>query len=453
MKNVLYFLLVLVIGMASCDDNQNGRPNNGVPFISKVEPSSGRVGNNVSIVGGNFSKNPQENHVFFNGIKAEIHVGIDEEMIVRVPAGATTGTISVLVPGHDTVHGPEFMIEEFLKPVVYWNTAERIYKTTFNDEGAPLSKQLFNAGGMSVDMRGLEVDQEDSTLYVLDNGSGTGSFIRKLDLRGNGALEIVYDHQVEPVLQNQEAGTYPQLIRIVLDLQERSLYVTDTHGRILKGKMDGSAPLEILYDDQVISGADDSEVPWGLELVLGGDYVYWIDFRLHELRRISRTTPGDPEILFDDQDGLMVPIDVVIDEQRNCLYITDNPPTENGVNMDCIWKGNLDGSASLQKIFQGDGEVYNPVAGIALDVENNYLYWVTVLRDQEQTRQIVRANMGSATPHPDVLLNDLKPSEGKTPVHFTLGFESQDGFNGGRVSSSGHGNGRSYAGRPARTGN
>ena len=72
------------------------------PQIAKFTPSSGPVGDTVSISGVSLS---QTTGVTFNGTSATFTVQSDKSITATVPAGATTGTIAITSPG-GTVTSP-----------------------------------------------------------------------------------------------------------------------------------------------------------------------------------------------------------------------------------------------------------------------------------------------------------------------------------------------------------
>ncbi|MEM9339181.1 MAG: IPT/TIG domain-containing protein [Bacteroidota bacterium] len=67
------------------------------PTITGFQPTSGTPGTLVNISGTNFSTTPGENKVFFDGVAATIFSENGNTLLVRVPANAATGTISVQV--------------------------------------------------------------------------------------------------------------------------------------------------------------------------------------------------------------------------------------------------------------------------------------------------------------------------------------------------------------------
>ena len=65
------------------------------PAISSFSPLIGSVGNTVTLTGTNFDPTPANNIVKFNGIAAVVTASTSTSITTTVPAGATTGTITV----------------------------------------------------------------------------------------------------------------------------------------------------------------------------------------------------------------------------------------------------------------------------------------------------------------------------------------------------------------------
>ncbi|MNX92588.1 IPT/TIG domain protein [compost metagenome] len=66
-----------------------------VPGISAVVPPAAAIGATVTLQGSNFDAEPANNTVFFNGVPAIPATGSVTQLVVTVPAGATTGPVSV----------------------------------------------------------------------------------------------------------------------------------------------------------------------------------------------------------------------------------------------------------------------------------------------------------------------------------------------------------------------
>src|SRR4029079_1319967 len=69
------------------------------PVINSFSPVSGTIGTVVTIEGANFNSTPQNNIVYFGGVKANITSATSNRLIVTVPAGANYQSISVATGG------------------------------------------------------------------------------------------------------------------------------------------------------------------------------------------------------------------------------------------------------------------------------------------------------------------------------------------------------------------
>src|SRR2546423_9374903 len=78
--------------------------------IFQFTPSSGPVGTTVTIYGTGFSATPSSNTVKFNGTTTTVHTASTTVLTANVPAGATTGTISVTVSGTTATSAAAFTV-------------------------------------------------------------------------------------------------------------------------------------------------------------------------------------------------------------------------------------------------------------------------------------------------------------------------------------------------------
>lgn len=70
-----------------------------IPTITSIDPTSGKVGETVTITGTDFSTTPEDNEVRFNGVQASVTASTATTITTIVPAGATTGNITVTRDG------------------------------------------------------------------------------------------------------------------------------------------------------------------------------------------------------------------------------------------------------------------------------------------------------------------------------------------------------------------
>jgi YD repeat-containing protein len=78
--------------------------------IFQFTPSSGPVGTTVTIYGTGFSATPSSNTVKFNGTTTTVLTASTTVLTANVPAGATTGTISVTVSGNTATSSATFTV-------------------------------------------------------------------------------------------------------------------------------------------------------------------------------------------------------------------------------------------------------------------------------------------------------------------------------------------------------
>ena len=100
----------------------NGSANT-VPTISGFAAASGAVGANITVDGTNFI-NPSA--VRFNGVSATFTVNSTTQIVATVPAGATTGPITVTTPSGTATSASNFVVSGSTPPTVQFSSASYI---------------------------------------------------------------------------------------------------------------------------------------------------------------------------------------------------------------------------------------------------------------------------------------------------------------------------------------
>jgi pectate lyase len=80
------------------------------PSIASFSPTSGSVGASVTLYGANFSSQANSNGVKFNGTSALVTASSATALTVTVPAGASTGPITVTVGGKTATSASDFTV-------------------------------------------------------------------------------------------------------------------------------------------------------------------------------------------------------------------------------------------------------------------------------------------------------------------------------------------------------
>ena len=94
------------------------------PTITTFSPTSGAVGNSVTITGTNFSSTLTSNTVKFNGVTATLNSGTTTQLVAVVPSGATTGKLSVTTSAGTVNSSSDFTISTPPPSTVYDSTAD-----------------------------------------------------------------------------------------------------------------------------------------------------------------------------------------------------------------------------------------------------------------------------------------------------------------------------------------
>ncbi|WP_246000443.1 DUF7619 domain-containing protein [Pontibacter diazotrophicus] len=111
------------------------------PTIAGFTPAAGRFGAEVSITGSKFSENKSSNKVYVNGVQAEVLEGDATTLKVRVPVGASTGTLSVVTEHAGASSKAAFVV--YQPPVVSgFSPAEGVVGAEVTLQGNYLSSEL-----------------------------------------------------------------------------------------------------------------------------------------------------------------------------------------------------------------------------------------------------------------------------------------------------------------------
>jgi hypothetical protein len=136
-KSKQYILLLisgLFLGLAACKNDETPVTPDTVLAVTSLTPASGLAGTKVVITGTKFDAIAANNKVLFNTIPATVTTATATSLEVTVPAGATTGAVSVTVAGKTATSASPFTISDRTTVEVKGNistntnwTADKIY--------------------------------------------------------------------------------------------------------------------------------------------------------------------------------------------------------------------------------------------------------------------------------------------------------------------------------------
>ncbi|ARK10831.1 IPT/TIG domain-containing protein [Fibrella sp. ES10-3-2-2] len=176
--NKLAYTLLVIFGLGTaftaCKNDDQPAP---VLSITNVSPTSAPVNSTVVISGTQFSATPASNTVTFGGnAVAEIVTASTTQLVVRVPANAQAGAISVAIPGQKVASTQTFSIGT--RPVI-----EKTGNITANETWSPDNIYL---------LRGFTYVKSGVTLTILPGTviKGTAGDQDPLGLNKGGTLIV-----------------------------------------------------------------------------------------------------------------------------------------------------------------------------------------------------------------------------------------------------------------------
>ncbi len=93
----LFSILLVLFAFVSCSNDDDATTPEFT--VTSISPESGPVGSEITITGANFPSDAAEVNLTFGGVNATINSITSTQIVTTVPAGASTGDVSVTVGG------------------------------------------------------------------------------------------------------------------------------------------------------------------------------------------------------------------------------------------------------------------------------------------------------------------------------------------------------------------
>lgn len=338
------------------------------PTITGINPTTGTPGTTVTVTGTNFFPQTGGNQVFFNGTAGLLLSESATQLVVAVPAGASSGVVTVSV-NNLTAIGPSFT---YIPAVAVLNTAGNGIK--FTADGFR-NRASFN---LPIDVaRSL-----DGNLYVTDAGSHR---IRFVSLGKDTVITIAGSGTAAYAEGLGTAASFNTPTGIAV-MPNGDLLVADWGNHCIRRVRPGDGNTTLFAGTPGVAGNANGPAaqaqfnnPTGLAVDISGN-VFVADAANHSIRRISNTgtvttLAGNGTAAFADGSGSAArfnnPQRLVLDAQGN-LAVSDNlnnrirRVTQAGVVTTLAGNGQqgyIDGAASTAQ--------FNRPLGLAYDSQGN----------------------------------------------------------------------------------
>ncbi|MCU0440602.1 MAG: IPT/TIG domain-containing protein [Raineya sp.] len=145
--------------------------------ITGFEPQNAPVGSQINIKGNGFSLNPSENLVSFGEVKAEVITATANNLTVKVPQGAITNKVSVVIGDRTTTSSMNFIVNDSWKNVADLAGTSRLSAIAFS---------IGNKGYVGLGY-GINVYYKDFWEY----DPTTNTWTQKADFAGTGRAGAV----------------------------------------------------------------------------------------------------------------------------------------------------------------------------------------------------------------------------------------------------------------------
>lgn len=373
---------------------QGGRASNTIPFevagnpvLQSIDVTEGTPGTIVTITGTELHSREVKNIVRF---------GTETAVLVN-PADANPNTVAVYVPNVEagvynitlttfgvTSNSLSFTVKPSGAPVrniLYTeNEAPSRFAVKRRTNDPPSESTLFERTFALQPMYALTLDLAGQKAYFADDVIGGPTAVARAN----------YDQSGYQVLYSGEHGI-GQILDLSLDIAHQKVYITDFVNVLYRGDMDGSGPLEMLYDF-----GSHGILPIGVSYEPEADALYIIsgypEIAPFKVLRGAADGSGLTD-LFDESDGLTYPVDVKVDVGSGQLFVLDGYNT--------IKVGNLDGSGGMTTLATRNREIL----GISLDTGDDFVYWMEYSNDTKTLASVFRQKYDGSTEAEEVYTN------------------------------------------------
>ena len=258
--------------------------------ITAVAPLFGLPGTTVTITGSEFSTTPTDNIVKFNGTDAVVTSSTATQIVTTVPAGATSGSITVEVMGNTGTSPASFTVAALVGGAVQGNplTLSTAVTTLAGTQGSAGSAD--GTGTAATFSSPSSITTDGTNLYVADFAN---NLIRKIDssgvvttLAGSG-LPAETDDTGTAAAFNGPAG---------ITTDGTNLYVTDYSGHTIRQVVIASGVVTTLAGSGTAGAADGDGTAATFDGPIGittdGTNLYVTDRTRHTIRQIGLASPN-----------------------------------------------------------------------------------------------------------------------------------------------------------------
>jgi len=185
----LFSLFFMLFAFVACSDDDDADPAPVEFTVTAISPESGTVGTEITITGTDFPTDASAINLTFGGVAATISSVSSTQIVTSVPAGATSGEVSIVANGFTKTTPSTFTV---LADLVS-GTMENLFAPSTSNFGEPAAGEFtkFSFATGDVTTSDTEWDIAFRTTTIAVNGGAVTGTNDEPTRNGNGGATIV----------------------------------------------------------------------------------------------------------------------------------------------------------------------------------------------------------------------------------------------------------------------
>ncbi|NQZ44804.1 MAG: IPT/TIG domain-containing protein [Flavobacteriaceae bacterium] len=180
-------LLFLFLAFVACSDDDEGPV--AVEFtVTAISPESGTVGTEITITGTDFPTDAESVDLTFGGVAATISSISATQIVTSVPAGASSGTVSIAANGFTKTTPASFTVLAALQSATMENFEAPQTGGQGEPVGGPFAKFSFATGAVTDSTTEWDIAFRGTTIAI--NGGAVTGTADEPERNGNGGASI-----------------------------------------------------------------------------------------------------------------------------------------------------------------------------------------------------------------------------------------------------------------------
>ena len=184
----LFSLVCMLFAFVACSDDDDGGDTLTEFTVTAISPESGPVGTEITITGTDFPTDASAIDLTFGGVAATISSVSSTQIVTSVPAGATSGAVSIAANGFTKTTPSSFTVLADLVAATMENLEAPQTGGQGQPVGGPFAKFSFETGAVTDSETDWDIAFRGTTIAI--NGGAVTGTAEEPTRNGNGGAFI-----------------------------------------------------------------------------------------------------------------------------------------------------------------------------------------------------------------------------------------------------------------------